>query len=250
MNLEKLKFNMAYELHRVNFQCFYSDLPERALSNTVGGKWVGKNTSLVDVVTNDMQYSVKSYSAKILKKVITEGKELPTHTPLIVERRVTGISDLSAEPEVVMQEVFNEVEQHERKLRNDNHVDNTNVLLVGYTEDDSHYYFRMTMVPFQHNPCEEYDRVMYKPENVNYETFTDPTHSFVGRVGGKVDSQWIHPNSATFTRCLKRRYDLGNNIFDTVFTVKKMPRAQIPVNDIVQSLVDVPPTKHVGDENV
>lgn len=240
MNLEKLKFNMAYELHRVNFQCFYSDLPERALSNTVGGRWVGNNTSLVDVVTNDMQYSVKSYSAKVLKKVITEGKELPKQSPLIVERRVTGISDLSAEPEAVMKEVVHEVEQHERKLRDANNVDNTNVLLVGYTEDETHYYFRMTMVPFQHNGCEEYDRVMYKPEHPNYATFADPTHSFVGRVGGKVDSQWIHPNSATFTRCLKRRYNLEDNIFDTVFTVKKMPRANIPVADVVDSLLDVP----------
>lgn len=84
MNLEKLKFNMAYELHRVNFQCFYSDLPERALSNTVGGKWVGKNTSLVDVVTNDMQYSVKSYSAKILKKLLPRAKNYqPIHRLLL-----------------------------------------------------------------------------------------------------------------------------------------------------------------------
>lgn len=240
MNLEKLKFNMAYELHRVNFQCFYSDLPERALASTVGGEWVGNKTSLVDVLTDNVQYSVKSYSAKILKKVVTEGKELPTHTPLIVERRVTGIADLSADADVVMQQVVDEVEAHERNLREKNGVDATNVMLVGYTEDDSYYYFRLTMVPFDHGACEEYSRVLYKPTNVNFHTFDDPTHSFVGKVGGKVDSQWIHPNSATFTRCLKRRYNLDNNMFDTVFTVKKMPRDQIPVADIIKSLVEEP----------
>lgn len=242
MNLEKLKFNMAYELHRVNFQCFYSDLPERALANTVNGTWVGNKTSLVDVLTPDVQYSVKSYSAKILKRVVTEGKELPHKTPLIVERRVTGIADLSADAELVMQQVVQEVESHERVLREKNGVEETHVLLVGYTEDPTHYYFRLTMVPFEHGTCDEYSRVYYKPDNVNFHTFDDPTHSFVGTVAGKIDSQWIHPNSATFTRCLKRRYDLDNNIFDTVFTVKKMPRATIPVNDVVESLLDSPVT--------
>lgn len=212
--LDRIKFaqELANELNMASFQSLNPIMAEYATAAASSGVQCGQANLLADVFSEvqDMQYSVKSYKDKFVGMYMNgEVEEERRYTDFIIERRVSGVSNPNAEPDLVLQEVLQDIMENEQKSKEKYNVSSTETVLLGYSEDENYFYFRLTEVPY----------VCDFPATVCEKTFTERSKNFHKHEGNRrsIDGynedgvqiyEWVHPNNSTYTRCLKKRYDL------------------------------------------
>lgn len=212
--LDRIKFaaELANELNMASFQALNPIMAEYATAAASSGVQCGQANLLADVYSEvqGMQYSVKSYRDKFVGMYMKgEVEEERRFTDFIIERRVSGVSNPNAEPDLVLKEVLQDIMDNEQKSKDKYNVHTTETVLLGYSEDEQYYYFRLTEVPYVYD----------FPVSVSEKTFTERSKNFHKHSGNRrsIDGynedgvqvyEWVHPNNSTYTRCLKKRYDL------------------------------------------
>lgn len=224
--LDRIRFatEMANELNMANFQMLTSVMAEHACAYSVSGVQCGQENMLADVYSEvqSKQYSVKTYKDKFVSLYMNEDiAEDRKYTDFIIERRVSGVSNPNADSTTVFEEVLQDIYENELKSKNHYNVRETNTVLLGYDEDDQYYYFRMTEVPFEYK----------SPSTTAVKEFTEKSKNYKKHEGNRCSIngynedgvhiyEWVHPNCQTYTRCLKKRYNLEDNE-SFYFKVKK-----------------------------
>ena len=212
--IDRIKFatEMANELNMSNFQTLTSVMAEYATAGSVDGVQCGQANMLADVFStlNSTQYSVKTYKddfvGHFMNGVVHEERR---YTDPIIERRISGVTNPNGDPVEVLREVLQDVKDNESKSLEHYGVSTTETILVGYSEDESHYYFRLTEMPY----------VYEEPTMVEVKYFTERSKNFNRHEGNRTSIvgyndegiqvyEWVHPNNSTYTRCLKKRYCL------------------------------------------
>lgn len=212
--LDRIKFaqELANELNMASFQALNPIMAEYATAAASSGVQCGQANLLADVYSEvqGIQYSVKSYKDKFVGMYMKgEVEEERRFTDFIIERRVSGVSNPNAEPDLVLKEVLQDIIENEQKSKDKYNVHTTETVLLGYSEDEQYYYFRLTEVPYVYD----------FPTSVSEKTFTERSKNFHKHEGNRrsIDGynedgvqvyEWVHPNNSTYTRCLKKRYDL------------------------------------------
>ncbi|MCU6292832.1 hypothetical protein [Escherichia coli] len=224
--IDNIKFatEMANQLNIANFQMLTSVMAEHACAYSVSGVQCGQENLLADVYSEvqSKQYSVKTYKDKFVSLYMNEDiVEDRKFTDFIIERRISGVSDPDAAPEIVFAEVLNDIYENELKSKNHYNVRETNTVLLGYDEDEEYFYFRMTEVPFEYKaPSTAYSRE-FTEKSKNYMKHEGNRCSVNGyNEDGVHIYEWVSPNCQTYTRCLKKRYNLEEHE-SFYFKVKK-----------------------------
>ena len=210
--IDRIKFatEIANELNKATFQTLTPVMAEYACAGAVGGVQCGQANLLADVYSavQSTQYSVKTYKDKTVAKYINGDESAePKYTEQIIERRVAGVSDPNGDPTVALQEVLQDIYENETRSKLHYGVDNTETILLGFYEDDSSFYFRLTEVDFEYA----------EPEMVDVKYFTERSKNFHRHEGNRTSIngyahdgtqiyEWVHPNNQYNTRCLKKRY--------------------------------------------
>ncbi|WEM33153.1 hypothetical protein EJP02_092 [Escherichia phage EJP2] len=224
--LDRIKFaqEMANELNKSNFQTVSPIMAEYATAYATDGVQCGQANMLADVYSTvqSKQFSVKTYKDKFvssfMKGEIAEDREF---TDPIIERRISGVANPNADPSLVFEEVLNDIRDNERRSLNHYGINSTGTVLLGFSEDDDYFYFRLT----------EYDYVYDAPASVQEKTFTERSKNYLKHTGnrcgiecynteGVMVYEWVHPNNQAYTRCLKKRYDL-RDADSMYFKIKK-----------------------------
>ncbi|WGM49413.1 hypothetical protein EcMJ_171 [Escherichia phage vB_Ec-M-J] len=224
--IDNIKFatEMANQLNIANFQMLTSVMAEHAAAYSSSGIQCGQANMLADVYSEvqSKQYSVKTYKDKFVSLYMNEDiSEDRKFTDFIIERRISGVSDPNAESDIVFDEVLKDIYENELKSKNHYNVRETNTVLVGYDEDEQYFYFRITEVPFEYK----------KPTTTSVKEFTEKSKNFKKHEGNRCSIngydengvhvyEWVSPNCQTYTRCLKKRYNLEDNE-SFYFKVKK-----------------------------
>ncbi|ELW0836604.1 hypothetical protein QMU05_000452 [Escherichia coli] len=224
--LDRIRFatEMANQLNIANFQMLTSVMAEHAAAYSSSGIQCGQANMLADVYSEvqSKQYSVKTYKDKFVSLYMNEDiSEDRKFTDFIIERRISGVSDPNAASDIVFDEVLKDIYENELKSKNHYNVRETNTVLVGYDEDDQYFYFRITEVPFEYK----------KPSTTSVKEFTEKSKNFKKHEGNRCSIngydengvhvyEWVSPNCQTYTRCLKKRYNLEDNE-SFYFKVKK-----------------------------
>lgn len=224
--IDNIKFatEMANQLNIANFQMLTSVMAEHAAAYSSSGIQCGQANMLADVYSEvqSKQYSVKTYKDKFVSLYMNEDiSEDRKFTDFIIERRISGVSDPNAASDIVFDEVLKDIYENELKSKNHYNVRETNTVLVGYDEDDQYFYFRITEVPFEYK----------KPSTTSVKEFTEKSKNFKKHEGNRCSIngydengvhvyEWVSPNCQTYTRCLKKRYNLEDNE-SFYFKVKK-----------------------------
>lgn len=212
--IDRIKFatEMANELNMANFKSLTSIMAEYATAGAVDGVQCGQANMLADVFStlNSTQYSVKTYKDDFVALYMNgEVQEERRYTDPIIERRVAGVSDPNGDPVQVLREVLQDIYDNETKSKEHYRIDNTETILVGYSEDEDYFYFRLTEMPY----------VYEEPAMVEVKYFTERSKNFNKHEGNRTSIigyndegvqiyEWVHPNNQTYTRCLKKRYCL------------------------------------------
>mgnify|MGYP000983734354 CR=1 FL=1 len=212
--IDRIKFatEMANELNMANFKSLTSIMAEYATAGAVDGVQCGQANMLADVFStlNSTQYSVKTYKDDFVALYMNgDVQEERRYTDPIIERRVSGVSDPNGDPVQVLREVLQDIYDNEAKSKEHYGIDNTETILVGYSEDDNYFYFRLTEMPY----------VYEEPTMVEVKYFTERSKNFNKHDGNRTSIvgyndegiqvyEWVHPNNQTYTRCLKKRYCL------------------------------------------
>ncbi|EHV4443642.1 Uncharacterised protein [Escherichia coli] len=224
--IDNIKFatEMANQLNIANFQMLTSVMAEHAAAYSSSGIQCGQANMLADVYSEvqSKQYSVKTYKDKFVSLYMNEDiSEDRKFTDFIIERRISGVSDPNAASDIVFDEVLKDIYENELKSKNHYNVRETNTVLVGYDEDDQYFYFRITEVPFEYK----------KPSTTSVKEFTEKSKNFKKHEGNRCSIngydengvhvyEWVSPNCQTYTRCLKKRYNLEEHE-SFYFKVKK-----------------------------
>ena len=224
--LDRIRFatEIANQMNIANFQMLTSVMAEHATAYSVSGVQCGQENLLADVYSEvqSKQYSVKTFRDKFVSLYMNEDiKEDRKFTDFIIERRVSGVSNPNADSDYVFAEVLKDIYENEAKSLNHYNVRETNTVLLGYDEDDQYYYFRMTEVPFEYPT----------PHSTSIKEFTEKSKNFKMHEGNRCSVEgydengthvysWVHPNCQTYTRCLKKRYNLEEHE-SFYFKVKK-----------------------------
>ncbi|MGI5704327.1 hypothetical protein ACRYKS_22255 [Escherichia coli] len=224
--IDNIKFatEMANQLNIANFQMLTSVMAEHAAAYSSSGIQCGQANMLADVYSEvqSKQYSVKTYKDKFVGLYMNEDiSEDRKFTDFIIERRISGVSDPNAASDIVFDEVLKDIYENELKSKNHYNVRETNTVLVGYDEDEQYFYFRITEVPFEYK----------KPASTSVKEFTEKSKNFKKHEGNRCSIngydengvhvyEWVSPNCQTYTRCLKKRYNLEDNE-SFYFKVKK-----------------------------
>ena len=224
--IDNIKFatEMANQLNIANFHMLTSVMAEHAAAYSSSGIQCGQANMLADVYSEvqSKQYSVKTYKDKFVSLYMNEDiSEDRKFTDFIIERRISGVSDPNAASDIVFDEVLKDIYENELKSKNHYNVRETNTVLVGYDEDDQYFYFRITEVPFEYK----------KPSTTSVKEFTEKSKNFKKHEGNRCSIngydengvhvyEWVSPNCQTYTRCLKKRYNLEDNE-SFYFKVKK-----------------------------
>ena len=171
--IDRIKFatEIANELNKATFQTLTPVMAEYACAGAVGGVQCGQANLLADVYSavQSTQYSVKTYKDKTVAKYINGDESAePKYTEQIIERRVAGVSDPNGDPTVALQEVLQDIYENETRSKLHYGVDNTETILLGFYEDDSSFYFRLTEVDFEYA----------EPEMVDVKYFTERSKNF------------------------------------------------------------------------
>lgn len=211
--MDRIKFavEMANELNKANFSTVTPVMVEDVTAFATGGISCGSANMLADVYCSatKTQYSVKSYKDVNVKYNMEGSKEEENYTSFIIERRIAGISNPNGDPFEVMKDVLSDIHHNEEKSKKYYNAESTSTLLVGYTDDEDYFYFRIS----------EYDYVYDEPENVEVKYFTTASTNFNVHEGNRSSIvgydcentqvyKWIHPNAQSYTRCLLKKYDL------------------------------------------
>lgn len=212
--IDRIKFatEMANELNMANFKSLTSIMAEYATAGAVDGVQCGQANMLADVFStlNSTQYSVKTYKDDFVALYMNgDVQEERRYTDPIIERRVAGVSDPNGDPVQVLREVLQDIYDNEAKSKEHYGIDNTETILVGYSEDENYFYFRLTEMPY----------VYEEPTMVEVKYFTERSKNFNKHDGNRTSIvgyndegiqvyEWVHPNNQTYTRCLKKRYCL------------------------------------------
>lgn len=203
---------MANELNMANFQTLTSVMAEHATAYATDGIQCGQENLLADVYSpvQSKQYSVKTYKDKFVSLYMNdEIKEERKFTDFIIERRVSGVSDPNANSDVVFGEVLKDIYENELRSKNHYNVRETNTVLLGYDEDDEFFYFRMTEVPFDYQTPAQTCVKEFTEKSKNFKRHEGNRCSITGYdENGTQIYEWVHPNNQTYTRCLKKRYNL------------------------------------------
>ncbi|QOI72092.1 hypothetical protein pEaSNUABM50_00068 [Erwinia phage pEa_SNUABM_50] len=241
--VDRIKFatEMANELNMANFKSLTSVMAEYATAGAVDGVQCGQANMLADVYStlSSTQYSVKTYKddfvSLYMNGVVQEERR---YTDPIIERRVAGVSDPNGEPHIVLQEVLQDIRENEEKSKDFYSVQNTETVLLGYSEDDQYFYFRLTEMPYEYEP----------PAIVDVKYFTDRSKNFNKHVGNRTSIvgfnedgiqiyEWVHPNNQTYTRCLKKRYCL-EDADSFYFKIEKQSYSR-PDNSVLMGMVHI-----------
>lgn len=241
--LDRIKFatEIANELNMASFQTLTPVMAEYATAGATCGVQCGGANMLADVYSElqSTQYSVKTYKDKFvglyMNGVVQEERR---YTDFIIERRVSGVSDPNAEPHLVLQEVLQDIADNELRSKERYGVNSTETVLLGYSEDDEYFYFRLTEVPYEYNMV----------DTVSCKSFTERSKNFMKHEGNRcsIDGydengmhiyEWVHPNNQTYTRCLKKRYDLQDA--DSFYFKIRKQQYQRPDNSVLLGMVSL-----------
>ena len=240
MNNIQIAIELANELMKASFQSLTPQMAEQAVASTVQGKVCWYNNSiLADVVGPDnIQYSVKSYTDKLIPEIMKGSKPERTFTPLIVERRIPGIPDPNNHPFNVFKSILQDVVENEKKSLEYNNTTSTRTVLVGHAQDEEYWYFRITETGYDFDVPHTVDKRCFTERSKNYNVYEDNIRSLVGyNEAGDMIYDWMHPNNQTFTRCLRKRYDLANA--DSVFFKIKKQQYSRPDTETLMSMIVV-----------
>lgn len=212
--IDRIKFaiELANELNIANFKYLSPVMAEHATAAGVSGVQCGQENMLADVyseVTNT-QYSVKTYKDDFVKFFMKEEiAEDRRNTDYIIERRISGVYNPNDDSDIVMKEVLNDIHQNEKRSLEHYNVENTKTVLLGYSEDDVYFYFRLTEVDYEYPEPYSTGVKEFTTNSKNYQKFPGNRSSIVGFDStGKCMYEWVHPNNQTYTRCLKKKYNL------------------------------------------
>lgn len=212
--IDRIKFatEMANELNMANFKSLTSVMAEYATAGAVDGVQCGQANMLADVYStlNSTQYSVKTYKddfvSLFMNGVVQEERR---YTDPIIERRVSGVSNPNGDPVQVLKEVLQDITDNENKSKEHYGISNTETVLVGYSEDDLYYYFRLTEMPYIYDEPAMVEVKYFTERSKNYNKHDGNRTSIIGyNEEGIQVYEWVHPNNQTYTRCLKKRYCL------------------------------------------
>ncbi len=215
--LDRIKFSqeIANQLNMSNFQTLTSVMAEFACAFAVDGVQCGQANMLADVYSTvqGKQYSVKTYKDKFVSLYMNgDVQDERMFTEFIIERRVSGVSDPNAEPKNVFDEVLKDIYDNETRSLNHYNVRETNTVLLGYDEDEEYFYFRMTEVPFEYKVPSTVIAKEFTEKSKNFKLHEGNRCSIQGfNADGHLVYEWITPNCQTYTRCLKKRYNLQEN---------------------------------------
>lgn len=212
--MDNIKFSveMANELNKSRFQSLTPVMAENAVAAAIDGVSCGKANYLADAYSpvNSIQYSVKTYKDQFVQKYMDgEVQEERMFTDYIIERRISGVKDPNDSADVVMTEVLQDIYDNEAVSKNHYGVQYTNTVLLGYSEDDSYFYFRSTVVPYEYQ-APSYCEVKYFTENnKNFNKHAGNREAILGyNNDGMCIYKWTTPNSQVYTRTLQKKYDL------------------------------------------
>lgn len=241
--LDRIKFaqELANELNMANFQALNPVMAEYATAGATGGVQCGQANMLADVYSTaqSKQFSVKTYKDKFVSMYMNgEVQEERRYTDFIIERRVSGVGDPNAEPHEVFDSVLSDIQNNEIRSLEHYGVDSTETVLLGYTEDEDFFYFRLTEMPYEYE----------KPSCVTEKTFTERSKNFQKHQGnrcgiegynedGVLIYEWVHPNNQAYTRCLKKRYDL-QDADSMYFKIKKQKYVR-PEDTVLLDMISV-----------
>lgn len=237
--MDRIKFavEMANELNKANFGALTPLMVEDVTAAATQGVSCGSANMLADVYcsTTKMQYSVKSYKDSNVKKNM-EGSDELDYTSYIIERRIAGVSNPNGDPVDVMREILADIYHNEERSKNYYGAETTTTLLVGHTEDEEYFYFRVS----------EFDYTYSEPVDVEVKYFTERSSNFMVHEGNRTEIigynednvpvyKWVHPNTQTFTRCLLKKYDLRNA--DSYYFKVKKQHYNRPSDDILMGMI-------------
>lgn len=241
--LDRIKFvqELANELNMANFMAVTPIMAENATAGATGGVQCGQANMLADVYSpsQSKQFSVKTYKDTSVSKYMNdETQSEPAYTDFIIERRVSGVGDPNAAPDVVFTDVLSDIYQNEARSLEHYGVQSTETILLGYNEDDDFYYFRLSEVPFQYDAPALSVEKTFTAKSKNYLKHEGNRSSVEGyNSDGALVYQWVHPNNQTYTRCLKKRYDL-RDADSMYFKIKKQTYTR-PDDSVLLGMVTV-----------
>lgn len=212
--IDRIKFTteMANELNMSNFQTLTSVMAEYATAYSVDGVQCGQANMLADVYSTlqSTQYSVKTYKDDFVRLYMNgEVQEERRYTDPIIERRVAGVSNPNGEAFEVLQEVLLDIKDNEERSKVHYSVANTETILLGYSEDEQFYYFRLTEFPYEYEEPAIAEVKYFTERSKNFNRHEGNRTSIIGyNEEGIQIYEWVHPNNSTYTRCLKKRYCL------------------------------------------
>lgn len=239
--LDRIKFatEMANELNMANFKSLTSVMAENATAYAVNGIQCGQANMLADVFStvNNAQYSVKTYKDDLVSLYMNDiVNEDRTYTEPIIERRVAGVTDPNGDPVYVIREVLNNIKDNERKSLMHYGISSTETILVGYSEDESYYYFRLTEIPYNYDEPTIVEVKYFTERSKNFNIHEGNRASIIGYNNEGIQIYtWIHPNNQTYTRCLKKRYCL-EDADSFYFKIEKQPYSR-PDNSVLMSMI-------------
>lgn len=231
---------MANELNMANFQAVLPVMAEYATASSTNGVQVGGANMLADVYSTatDHQYSVKTYKDKSVMDFMVHNMEEPKYTEFIIERRVAGVGDPNSDPELVMTDVISDILLNESNSKNYYNVNNTSSVLLGYYSDEDYFYFRLS----------EFEYVYKFPHSCEEKQFTEKSKNYNKHIGnrscvvgydenGTSIYEWVHPNNQTYTRCLKKKYDLSES--DSFYFKIKKQKYNRPSNEELMEMIEL-----------
>lgn len=239
--IDRIKFatEMANELNMANFKSLTSIMAEYATAGAVDGVQCGQANMLADVFStlNSTQYSVKTYKddfvALYMNGVVQEERR---YTDPIIERRVAGVSDPNGEPVQVLREVLQDIYENEAKSKDHYGITNTETILVGYSEDDQYFYFRLTEMSYVYDEPAMVEVKYFTERSKNFNKHDGNRTSIVGYNDEGIQIyEWVHPNNSTYTRCLKKRYCL-EDADSFYFKIEKQQYTR-PDDSVLMSMV-------------
>lgn len=201
---------LANELNSVNFLSLTPVMAENATAASVGGIQCGKANMLADVysTSTNCQYSVKSYRDDMVQMymngLIKEDRKV---SDFIIERRIGAVYNPNGDPLDVYIEIINDIKQNELLSLNYYNVQNTNSVLLGYSEDDEYFYFRLSEFDYDYPVPDSAIIKEFTPASRDYMKHKGNISSIVGYVNNELRYEWIHPNRSSYTRCLKKKYN-------------------------------------------
>lgn len=239
--LDRIAFSMemANELNMANFQSVSPVMAEYATAASTKGVQVGGANMLADVFSHytDHQYSVKTYRDRSIIGTITGDAPEPEFTDFIIERRVAGVGDPNADALSVMVDVINDIKANEKTSKEKYNVNHTTSVLLGFDEDPNYFYFRLNEFEYEYPLPDSAHEKQFTERSKNFNKHVGNRSSVVGVIDETVVYEWVHPNNQTFTRCLKKKYNL-NKSDPFYFKIKKQKYSR-PNDDDLMGMIEL-----------